>query len=557
MTGLLGCATIRSKLIIMMSTVLILMFALGGYNIQALSSIGKENKGIAERRLPLMTALSKTEATQLLLQVRMQRAFRVAQSAPDQLPATLEEFETLGKDVTESVTAGIKLAEQAAATTHSPDSRIVYLKIADGLKKLGQDHQAFFQQAGAMIQQIATGTAFDQQQALSLEHAAKSSRKELHGLYGEMEQYTFKAIAESGEKEQRAELVTMILMLLGALVGGGISLVIVRGIERNVASGTAAVRCIASGDLRQPLNASCQDEIGIMLGSLETMRENLRRELHEIDQSASGLASASEEMTVVNQETSQGVRQQQQETDMLATAINEMSATVREVAHNTANAATAAAEAQQKANQGKAVVTQTIATINTLSTEISETAQAINHLGQESEKVGAVLDVIRGIAEQTNLLALNAAIEAARAGEQGRGFAVVADEVRTLASRTHESTQEIQKMIASLQERARASVQRMENSSKAVEAGVQQAASAGNVLEAVLESVARIADMNTQIASAAEEQSAVTEEIDRNIINIRDVANQTVISVQQTTQTSTELASTAGDLKQLVERFRL
>lgn len=294
-----------------------------------------------------------------------------------------------------------------------------------------------------------------------------------------------------------------------------------------------------------------------MLGSLETMRENLRRELHEIDQSASGLASASEEMTVINQETSQGVRQQQQETDMLATAINEMSATVREVAHNTANAATAAAEAQQKANQGKAVVTQTIATINTLSTEISETAQAINHLGQESEKVGAVLDVIRGIAEQTNLLALNAAIEAARAGEQGRGFAVVADEVRTLASRTHESTQEIQKMIASLQERARASVQRMENSSKAVEAGVQQAASAGNVLEAVLESVARIADMNTQIASAAEEQSAVTEEIDRNIINIRDVANQTVISVQQTTQTSTELASTAGDLKQLVERFRL
>jgi len=203
------------------------------------------------------------------------------------------------------------------------------------------------------------------------------------------------------------------------------------------------------------------------------------------------------------------------------------------------------------------VVDETIAIINHLADDVEQGASAVNQLREDSENVGTVLDVIRGIAEQTNLLALNAAIEAARAGEQGRGFAVVADEVRTLAGRTQESTQEIQEMIESLQTGSKEAVELMTQSSEQTLSGVQQTGKAGEALTAIANEVERINDMNTQIASAAEEQSSVAEEINHNVVSISQVTSETAQGAEQTARASEDLANLATDLQNMVARFKV
>jgi methyl-accepting chemotaxis protein len=262
-------------------------------------------------------------------------------------------------------------------------------------------------------------------------------------------------------------------------------------------------------------------------------------------------------MSLVMEETKRDTLQQQSETSQVVTAMNEMTATVQEVARHATEAAAAASNADHASVDGKKVVLSTMNAIEALSSEVHSAANVISQLEKDSENIGTVLDVIKGIAEQTNLLALNAAIEAARAGEQGRGFAVVADEVRTLASRTQQSTQEIQTMIENLQVGAQSAVKVMDESRAKAEDSVSQAAKAGGSLEEITHSVSQINDMNTQIATAAEEQSAVAEEINRNIVNISEIVDRTADGANQTSIASEELASLAAQLQQLVNQFKV
>jgi methyl-accepting chemotaxis protein len=237
--------------------------------------------------------------------------------------------------------------------------------------------------------------------------------------------------------------------------------------------------------------------------------------------------------------------------------MNEMSATVQEVARNAVEAAAAAKDADSTFDEGKQVVDRVISAIGELAGEVESAATVIQQLEVESRNIGSVLDVIKSIAEQTNLLALNAAIEAARAGEQGRGFAVVADEVRTLAGRTQESTQEIEEMISKLQSGTNNAVNVMAAGKEMTQVGVDQAAAAGEALKTINAAVAQISSMNTQIASAAEEQSSVTEEINRSIVSINEVAEQSATGAQHTAEASTDLARLADQLKNLVDRFKV
>lgn len=272
---------------------------------------------------------------------------------------------------------------------------------------------------------------------------------------------------------------------------------------------------------------------------------------------AEHLLASTAQMQSQSDSARQGVTRQQVETDQVATAINEMTATVQEVARSATDAATAAHQADQEANNGKGVVAQTVSSIQTLASNVEQAADVIQKLEQDTTEIGGVLDVIKGIADQTNLLALNAAIEAARAGEQGRGFAVVADEVRTLASRTQESTEEINNMIDKLQLGAKNAVAVMEDGREQARTGVEQASKAGDSLSAITHSVATINDMNTQIASAADEQSKVAEEINRNVVNISQVANETASNVTQVADKSSELEGLASVLTTEVERFKV
>lgn len=327
--------------------------------------------------------------------------------------------------------------------------------------------------------------------------------------------------------------------------------------RRRAETVVGAMNAIAKGDLTKKITVLGKDEFAWMCWEYTCARKGFTEVVQSIKGNATQLAAAAEELSTITEQSSKGVVRQQSETQQVATAMNEMSATVQEVARNAASAATAAAEADEQAKNGHTVVNDTVTTITALAEEVSRTSDVIEKLKGDSISIGAVLDVIRDIAEQTNLLALNAAIEAARAGEQGRGFAVVADEVRTLASRTQQSTQEINGMIERLQSGANEAVTAMEQGRNKAEATVEQAQKAGQALNAITEVVYNIKAMNMQIASAADEQSSTAEEINRNIVNISEVADETAGGAQQTANASDELARLAVDLQEKVSRFQI
>jgi methyl-accepting chemotaxis protein len=326
---------------------------------------------------------------------------------------------------------------------------------------------------------------------------------------------------------------------------------------RSIAELKHAIQRMAGGDLTVQLTLETRDEIRHIADQINAMGSRFRELVGNVLRSTHQVATAAEELSAVSEQTNVGINEQLAQTDQVATAVNQMSATVQEVARSAASTSDATRNAQQESHTGHGVVRDTVTTINLLAEEIRSAAGAVRKLGDDSQEIGKVLDVIRTIAEQTNLLALNAAIEAARAGEQGRGFAVVADEVRTLAGRTQQSTQEIQAMIERLQAGARTAVHAMEASEVKTEEGVSMAARAGEALDSITRSVATIADMSAQIASAAEEQSTVAEEINRNVTQIAQVSDQNAAASTQTASSSTELARLAEELNGMVAVFQV
>ncbi|MCG6970727.1 MAG: methyl-accepting chemotaxis protein [Gammaproteobacteria bacterium] len=310
-------------------------------------------------------------------------------------------------------------------------------------------------------------------------------------------------------------------------------------------------------DLRMRVQIDGNDEFSAIGGIYNNMLGKFQSALLEVTKASHRVSNSAEQLSGVTEVTRAGAQRQQSESDQVATAMNQMSATVNEVAHNAVQAAKASGMADSEAAKGRHVVNDAVGSIKQLADDIEDTSNTINALEVESKNIGTVLNVIQGIAEQTNLLALNAAIEAARAGESGRGFAVVADEVRSLAQRSQESTEEIKQIIDRLQSGARTAVDKMERGRNQANLTVEQAEQAGQALDAITNAIMSINDMNTQIASAAEEQSAVAEEINRNVVTIAKVADETAASAQQTTDTSGELAALAMELHELISEFHL
>jgi methyl-accepting chemotaxis protein len=359
--------------------------------------------------------------------------------------------------------------------------------------------------------------------------------------------------SDAAQAKNTLTLVTLLALVFGLIAAWAITRQIVIPLQQTL----NVVERVAAGDLSQNLDVQRRDELGQLQRTIQRMTVSLRELIGGISEGVTQIASAAAQLSAVTEQTSAGVNSQKVETDQVATAMHEMTATVQEVARNAEEACEAAIAADQQAREGDKVVGEAIAQIERLASEVGNSTEAMSHLKRESDKIGSVLDVIKSVAQQTNLLALNAAIEAARAGEAGRGFAVVADEVRSLALRTQKSTEEIEELIVGLQSGTQQVANIMDNSRSLTDSSVELTRRAGGSLTNITRTVSAIQAMNQQIAAAAEQQSAVAEEINRSVLNVRDVSEQTSAASEETAASSVELARLGTHLQMLVGKFRV
>ncbi|MGG6259130.1 methyl-accepting chemotaxis protein [Stutzerimonas stutzeri] len=360
--------------------------------------------------------------------------------------------------------------------------------------------------------------------------------------------------------ESRSSLTTMLIIGVLIAVAGLLAIwLISRRITRPLRDMVVMLDNIGQGegDLTQRLHIDSRNELGQIATGFNTFLTRLQGMISEVVGSVQKVSDASEHTADIAIRTDKGVQTQLAEIELVATAVHEMTATAQDVARNATQAAEAASHADRAANQGRHIVQDTGATITELAGEIGRAVDVVQTLARDSENIDAILVTIRSIAEQTNLLALNAAIEAARAGEQGRGFAVVADEVRNLAQKTQQATGEIQQMIQQLQNGTRDVVQVMEQSQSRTQRSVEQADAAAEALQAITQAVSLINDMNNQIASAAEEQSAVAEDINRNVTNIGQVAQDVAGGAEEASQASAGLTRLAEQQRRLINQFKV
>ncbi|MEB6641554.1 methyl-accepting chemotaxis protein [Aeromonas caviae] len=376
--------------------------------------------------------------------------------------------------------------------------------------------------------------------------------------------YASESRSDIVDSYQSANLSVTIALVIGLILVVVLSVVLTRQIRDPLIMLARQAQRIASGDLgRGELqewvrgNRFNRDELGQLGSAIDRMQGALAELVSEISGSVSQLSSAVEEVSAISEQSAKGMASQQGEVSQVATAMNEMQSTVNEVARNTTDAMGAAKQASRTSTQGNQVVRSAIGSIEQVSRQIEQAGSVVQLLETDSASISMVLDVIRGIAEQTNLLALNAAIEAARAGEQGRGFAVVADEVRSLAQRTQASTAEISKMIEVLQERTAEAGSAMQLSRQQMQESVELAREAGSSIDSINGAVTQITDMNTLIATATEQQNAVTEELNRSIVKIHTAADENAQGAQQTAQACVELSKLANTLHHMTQRFTL
>ncbi|ELS42481.1 methyl-accepting chemotaxis protein [Pseudomonas syringae] len=372
--------------------------------------------------------------------------------------------------------------------------------------------------------------------------------------------YLTKVDAEGKSAEaqyDKSRDIVIVFVIIAALCTIGLALWLTRSIVGPLQRAVTAAEQVANGDLTHTIEVDGEDEVTRLLRALAMMQVNLREAMRHIGSSATQLASAATELNSVTEDSYRGLNQQNAEIDQAATAINEMTSAVEEVARNAVSTSDASNQSSTSALAGQTRVIETVQSIQTLTDNVQATSMLVQSLANQSQDIGKVLDVIRSIAEQTNLLALNAAIEAARAGESGRGFAVVADEVRALAHRTQQSTLEIDSMVSAMRSGSAQALDSMNTSRDRADSTLALAKGAGESLSEITSSINQISERNLVIASAAEEQAQVSREVDRNIVNIRDLSMQSTQGANQISASSHELSRLAADLSQVVSRFKV
>ncbi|MBH1968886.1 MAG: methyl-accepting chemotaxis protein [Pseudomonadales bacterium] len=520
-----------------------LMLVLGVFALNQMSKIRAAGEDIASASVPSVKSLD--EFTQLTLRLRVLSYRLLINREPDVQQKTFELFEMRNQQIR--------------------DAQKVYEPLIDGPRERAAYDQ--YLQLLAQYRQLE-----DQMKSLSRNNQVEDLRKLLNtelltnseavnAALAKLLEINTQQIEETNQEaaDQYSSAFNLVVALLVLATGltclfAGL---LTNSITKPIANALSAAEAIAEGNLTRPITVDGEDEAGRLLLAMSKMQDKLRDTLQRISGSATQLASAAEELNSVTDESARGLTQQNNEIEQAATAVNEMTSAVEEVARNAVSTSEASKNATTSAGDGRDLVQETVSAIERMSADVQSTATLIGDLANESRDIGKVLDVIRGLADQTNLLALNAAIEAARAGEAGRGFAVVADEVRALAHRTQQSTSEIERMIGSIQGGTEHAVNSMRNSTERAESTLNIARGAGLSLDTINTAIVEINERNLVIASAAEEQAQVAREVDRNLVNIRDLSVQSATGANQTSAASNELSRLALDLNNMVGRFSL
>ncbi|MCS3512934.1 methyl-accepting chemotaxis protein [Pseudomonas grimontii] len=520
-----------------------LMLFLGVFALNQMSKIRGATQDITLSSVPSIRALD--EFTQLTLRLRVLSYRLLTNREPDVQQKTLEAFELRNQQI--RVAQGIyeKLID-------SGEERSIY---DEYMRLLTQ-----YQQIEARMKSLSRANQIDELRTL-LNTELLNNSEQVNVVLNRLLDYNNKAaLATNQQAEDQYNMAfdwVIGLLVIATALTMLFAWLLTRSITLPISQALEAAEEVAEGNLTRPIRIDGNDEAGRLLAAMAKMQDKLRDTLQRIAGSATQLASAAEELNAVTDESARGLTRQNNEIEQAATAVNEMTSAVEEVARNAVSTSEASRNATTSAGDGRDLVQETVSAIERMSGDVQATATLIGELANESRDIGKVLDVIRGLADQTNLLALNAAIEAARAGEAGRGFAVVADEVRALAHRTQQSTSEIERMIGSIQAGTEHAVDSMRNSTERAESTLNIAKGAGMSLDTINTAIVEINERNLVIASAAEEQAQVAREVDRNLVNIRDLSVQSATGASQTSAASSELSRLAVDLNGMVGRFRL
>ncbi len=520
-----------------------LMLVLGVFALNQMSKIRGAGEDIASMSVPSIKSLD--EFTQLTLRLRVLSYRLLVNREPDVQQKTFELFDLRNQQIRDAQKVYEPLIEgpqERAAYDQYVQLLAQYRQLEDRMKTLSRNNQ---------VDELRT----------MLNSELLSNSEAVNAALGKLLEINTQQIEVTDTRagEQYSTSLNLVITLL--VFASGLTLLfawlLTNSITKPIANALSAAEEIAEGNLTRPIHVDGDDEAGRLLLAMSKMQEKLRDTLQRISGSATQLASAAEELNSVTDESARGLTQQNNEIEQAATAVNEMTSAVEEVARNAVSTSEASKNATTSAGDGRDLVQETVSAIERMSADVQSTATLIGDLANESRDIGKVLDVIRGLADQTNLLALNAAIEAARAGEAGRGFAVVADEVRALAHRTQQSTSEIERMIGSIQSGTEHAVNSMRNSTERAESTLNIARGAGLSLDTINSAIVEINERNLVIASAAEEQAQVAREVDRNLVNIRDLSVQSATGANQTSAASNELSRLALDLNNMVGRFSL